>query len=159
MKITNALLFASTFALFSACTGTTDPDTGGGSEDGGAREDAGSSDDAGAPGDGGGPRDGGSPRDAGTDGGGPLTWTNGAAQFFEVYCGACHWEGDSAGRDYSTLAGVQAESSTIRCGVTAEPLADCSGFPPPKQFPIAAPYPSDAERASIVAWIEAGLPE
>ncbi len=95
-------------------------------------------------------------------GAGADTWDNFAMGFMETYCWECHGAGDPL-RDYTTLAGVQQESAEIRCGVTATSLADCSGFPPPNQFPIdnAAgdnPKPTVDERDRLVAWIEAGLP-
>ena len=90
------------------------------------------------------------------------TWTSYAMGFFATYCVECHGAGDAL-RDYTTYEDVSAESAEIRCGVTAVDLSDCSGFPPPSQFPVdnataSNPKPSDAERARLVAWIEAGLP-
>ena len=103
---------------------------------------------------------GGSSSGAGSTGGAGATWNGFAADFFETYCGECHWEGDAAGRDYSTLAGVMAESVKIRCGVTPTALADCGAGPSPNQVPVGGgPKPSDADRNALVAWIEAGLPE
>jgi hypothetical protein len=99
----------------------------------------------------------------GTGGAAGDTWTSFASDFFATYCQECHGPGDPL-RDYSMLAAVEAEGAVIRCGVTAVALSDCSGFPPPKQFPIdnataSNPKPSDADRDRLVAWIEAGLPE
>lgn len=91
------------------------------------------------------------------------TWTNFASAFITTYCHECHGPGD-ASRDYSLLATVIDESAEIRCGVAATRPPDCTGFPPPKQFPVSNgtndnPKPTDAERDRLVAWIEAGLPE
>jgi hypothetical protein len=91
------------------------------------------------------------------------TWTSFASDFMTTYCHECHGSGD-ASRDYSLLATVMDESAEIRCGVAAVRPADCTGFPPPKQFPIPNgandnPKPTDADRDRLVAWIEAGLPE
>jgi hypothetical protein len=55
--------------------------------------------------------------------------------FFETYCWECHGAGDPL-RDYTLLSAVMAESVSIRCGVTPNALSDCTGFPPPAQFPI-----------------------
>jgi hypothetical protein len=82
--------------------------------------------------------------------------------FFETYCWECHGAGDPL-RDYTLLSAVMAESVSIRCGVTPNALSDCTGFPPPAQFPIdnatsSNPKPSDSERTRLVQWIEAGTP-
>jgi len=58
---------------------------------------------------------------------------------------------------------VKRDAATIRCGVASTVLSGCGSFPPPEQFPITDakgtnPKPSTAERARIVAWIEAGTP-
>lgn len=92
------------------------------------------------------------------------TWTSWAESFTMMYCSAsCHAPGGSGAGggtyDFTQYANVYANRAIIRCGVTATALADCTGFPPPKQFPIAAPYPTDAERARMVAWIDAGAPQ
>jgi hypothetical protein len=89
------------------------------------------------------------------------TWTSWANSFTATYCAAtCHAPGGSGVKggalDFTMYDKVYANRAEIRCGVTAVALADCTGFPPPKQFPIAAPYPSDADRARMVAWIAAG---
>jgi hypothetical protein len=91
------------------------------------------------------------------------TWANYASGFAATYCTSCHTpgqQGDPSGvtLDFRTLPDVMTHAAEIRCGVAATRPASCTGFPPPKQFPIAAPYPSDAERGRFVAWIEAGTP-
>ena len=92
------------------------------------------------------------------------TWTSWAQSFTMTYCSAsCHAPGGSGTGggiyDFSQYSNVYANRATIRCGVSAVALSGCSGTPPPKQFPIAAPYPSDADRARMVAWIDAGAPQ
>jgi len=96
--------------------------------------------------------------------GGGDTWNSWAMSFTMTYCSAtCHAPGGSgtAGGvyDFTQYSNVYANRATIRCGVSAVALSDCSGSPPPKQFPIAAPYPTDADRARLVAWIDAGAPQ
>ena len=91
------------------------------------------------------------------------TWANYAQGFAATYCVSCHTpgrQGDPSGAsfDFRTLPDVMANAAEIRCGVAVTQLSGCSGSPAPKQFPIAAPYPSDAERDRFVAWIEAGTP-
>jgi len=142
-----------------------------GSDDGGtaASLPAGSSDDggsSGAPatddgvdsssGGGGSTGDGGSETTAGA---GP-TWNNFGEAFFESYCWECHGAGDKL-RDYTMLTAVMAESASIRCGTApaSAPADNCGGMPPAGQFPIGANVPTDEERATLVAWIDAGLPE
>lgn len=92
------------------------------------------------------------------------TWTSWSQSFTMTYCSAtCHAPGGSGTGggiyDFSQYANVYANRATIRCGVSAIALSDCSGSPPPKQFPIAAPYPTDADRTRMVAWIDAGAPQ
>jgi len=96
--------------------------------------------------------------DADTD-----TWTSYAQTFAATYCVSCHTpgqQGDPSGAtyDFRTLPDVMTHAAEIRCGTAAVLVSGCSGFPPPKQFPIAAPYPTDAERDRFVSWIEAGTP-
>jgi uncharacterized membrane protein len=94
------------------------------------------------------------------------TWTSFAQGFFQDYCVSCHNEdmtGD-ASRDQTQLSVVMGESDAIACGVaTAEIRAtlDCGqGDPVASQFPAGnGPSPTDEERARLVAWIEAGMPE
>ncbi len=87
------------------------------------------------------------------------TWTNFAEAFMTMYCVDCHDGMTGAGRDFQVLENVRAESARIRCGTSDVMLADCSS-PPARQFPIGSgPHPSDADRARLVAWIDAGLPE
>jgi hypothetical protein len=96
----------------------------------------------------------------GTTGAAGVTWGNFAEGFFETYCWECHGAGDPL-RDYTAIAGVMVEANTIRCG-TASPSAPptgCEGEPPAGQFPIGATVPTDDERAMLVEWIDAGLPE
>ena len=90
------------------------------------------------------------------------TWTNFGQQFFATYCVECHGAGNAM-RDYTTLAGVNANAAEVRCGTAPVLEPTCSGFPPPNQFPIpngtnSNPKPSAADRARVVAWIDAGLP-
>jgi hypothetical protein len=92
------------------------------------------------------------------------TWTSWAESFTMKYCSAtCHSPtGSGAGGgvyDFTQYSNVFANRAMIRCGVSATALSDCTGFPPPKQFPIAAPYPTDPERARLVAWVGAGAPQ
>jgi len=96
-------------------------------------------------------------------GGSGDTWGNYAQGFFAMYCVECHGAGNTM-RDYTTIADVQVDHAEIACGVATTKLSGCADFPPPAQFPIDNatkdnPKPSDAERARLVAWIEAGLPE
>jgi hypothetical protein len=99
----------------------------------------------------------------GADGTAADTWDSYAQGFFVQYCNHCHSAGGAGYRngdlDFTIYAKVMANAAEIRCGTAATQLSGCTGFPPPKQFPIAAPYPADAERDRIVAWIEAGLPQ
>jgi hypothetical protein len=92
------------------------------------------------------------------------TWTSFAESFTMTYCAAsCHAPGGSGVRggalDFTMFTNVFTNRAEIRCGVSAVALADCTGFPPPKQFPIAAPDPSDADRGRIVDWVVAGAPQ
>jgi len=91
------------------------------------------------------------------------TWTSWAQSFTTTYCSTtCHAPGGSGAGggmyDFTQYANVFANRAAIRCGVSAVALSGCTS-PPPKQFPIAAPYPSDADRARMVAWITAGAPQ
>jgi hypothetical protein len=93
------------------------------------------------------------------------TWSTYAQGFFAKYCVECHGTGN-AKRDYTTIANVIRDKDIIRCGVavTQDPSWGCASLPPPKQFPISNPAgtnpkPSDTDRARIVAWIDAGLPQ
>lgn len=89
------------------------------------------------------------------------TWENFGVTFFESYCWECHGAGDEQGRDYSTLAGVMAELTPIRCGTgpASDPPSECEGEPPAEQFPIGDTLPTEAERIMLVEWIDAGAPE
>ncbi len=99
--------------------------------------------------------------DGGTDGGpdaGPAdTYESFAMDFMTTYCVECHGAG-SARRDYTTIDDIRRDMVNIRCGVSAEAFDDCSGSPPPRQFPVGSgPSPSDEERGRLVDWIEGGL--
>lgn len=88
------------------------------------------------------------------------TWGTFAMAFMDTYCVECHTVGDPEGRDYTLYAEIVEEADTIRCGVTPTELPDCTGFPPPAQFPVGSgAMPTDDERQRIVDWIDAGLPE
>lgn len=94
-------------------------------------------------------------------GGGGDSWTSYAKDFFATYCVECHDAKDTTGRDFTQYAVVAANAPTIRCGVAPVKESGCGASPQPKQFPISDgsgtnPKPSDAERARIVAWIDAG---
>lgn len=84
------------------------------------------------------------------------TWSNFGEGFMATYCVECH---DSGDKDYRQLADVIATAEDIRCGTAATTQEGCGTWPPANQFPIQAPYPSDAERDQLVAWIDAGMPE
>ena len=75
----------------------------------------------------------------------------------------CHAPGGGATRggalDFSVHANVYTNRVKIRCGVSEVALTDCSGSPPPNQFPIAAPFPAAMDGARMVAWITAGAPQ
>jgi hypothetical protein len=89
------------------------------------------------------------------------TWVTYAAGFFRTYCTACHDGQDSTGRDYTVQANVAKDKDAMRCGVAAaqDPKWSCAASPMARQFPIGSgPKPTDAERARIVAWIDAGEP-
>jgi hypothetical protein len=89
------------------------------------------------------------------------TWETYAKNFFATYCTSCHNPQDSTGRDYNIQADVLSDRVAMRCGVAAsqDPAWNCAPSPVPRQFPIGnGPKPSDAERARIVAWINAGEP-
>ena len=89
------------------------------------------------------------------------TWINYAAGFFQTYCTDCHNAQDSTGRDYTVRADVAKDKDSMRCGVAAtqDPAWNCAASPVARQFPIGTgPKPTDADRARIVAWIDAGEP-
>ena len=88
------------------------------------------------------------------------TYANFAKNFFATYCVKCHPSPTESPRDFTLYAVIQSNSANIRCGVSPTALSGCSGNPAPGQFPIGTgPFPSDAERNELVAWIEAGLPQ
>lgn len=86
------------------------------------------------------------------------TWDSWAMGFFATYCVECH---DGGTRDYRTIDEVIRDQDGIACGVSPTALDRCgAGSPSPSQFPVGSgPFPSDAERERLVAWIDAGLPE
>lgn len=89
------------------------------------------------------------------------TWASWGEGFFSTYCVACH-AGPPSGRDYRTLDDVRRDAMLIRCGTAprTEPLSGCGTRPAAGMFPVGGgPFPSDAERRRLVAWIDAGLPE
>ena len=87
----------------------------------------------------------------------PDTWESFAAEWFATYCNECH---DGASRDYTTLTHVRRDMDRIRCGVSPTTADGCGGSPAAGQFPVGpGPYPDDASRERLVAWLEAGLPE
>lgn len=91
--------------------------------------------------------------------GGPITetWSSFAEAFMQTYCVRCH---STSPKDFNSLADVRANTATIRCGVSDVALDGCGAFPPPRQFPVGSgPFPSDDERARLVAWLDAGAPE
>lgn len=91
--------------------------------------------------------------DAGPEGD---TWATFGQDFMAQYCTRCHGE---APRDYTTLEAVRADLATIRCGTSDVTLDDCGSWPPAQQFPVGSgPFPSDEERARLVAWLDAGAP-
>jgi len=86
------------------------------------------------------------------------TWNNYAMGFMATYCVGCH---DGGTRDYRTIDEVIRDQDGIACGVSTTALDRCgAGSPSPSQFPVGSgPFPSDAERERLVAWVDAGLPE
>ncbi|MCB9594796.1 MAG: hypothetical protein H6719_18895 [Sandaracinaceae bacterium] len=97
--------------------------------------------------------------DAATSDAGPPadTWTAFANDFMQTYCVECH---ATSPKDFELLSEVRANAATIRCGVSDVALSDCGSGPPPRQFPIGSgPFPSDEDRARLVAWLDAGAPE
>ena len=87
------------------------------------------------------------------------TWESFGKGFFATYCVECHTTGGK--RDYSHSADVGRDAALIRCGTGPVKEPGCGAFPGPKQFPIddstaTNPKPTDAERARLVAWIDAG---
>ena len=98
----------------------------------------------------------------GTDAAPADTWTNFAMGFMDAYCNSCHSPGGTGYRsgelDFRMYDLVVLNAAEIRCGTANTRPADCVGFPPPMQFPIACPCPTPPERDRLVAWIEAGAP-
>ncbi len=98
------------------------------------------------------------------DGGLPATptWCNYAQAFIDAYCLDCHAPGgQGAPFDLSSYQGVYDAGGLILCGTCVSQQAswNCGSFPPARQFPIAAPYPSDAERNEMVLWLTSGAPQ
>lgn len=84
------------------------------------------------------------------------TWESWANEFVQTYCVECHARSP---RDFHMLEEVRANAAVARCGVSDVPLDDCSGWPPPRQFPVGdGPFPSDEERARFVRWVDDGAP-
>ena len=81
-----------------------------------------------------------------------------------MYCVECHMPTDPKGLDFTQYSVVFAHKAEIRCGVGPVLESGCTGFPPPKQFPIdnatkSNPKPDDAARAELVKWIDDGAPQ
>jgi hypothetical protein len=91
-----------------------------------------------------------------------VTWTSFAQPFFQSYCVSCHRPGGQASlQDFNQYSVVKANAATIRCGVAPAGMlpSGCSGNPSAGQFPIGnGPKPSDAERLTLLAWIDQGAP-
>ncbi|NRA32973.1 MAG: hypothetical protein HRU17_06495 [Polyangiaceae bacterium] len=82
------------------------------------------------------------------------SWSNYASGFFASYCVECHGAGDRS-RDSTTLAEVERDLPSIRCGVSSVPIDSCGDWPPPRQFPIGdGVKPTDLERLRLVEWLE-----
>ena len=100
---------------------------------------------------------------------GPDTWNNFAKAFCATYCVECHNATTpdpsmDPDQDFNIYANVKSFTSKIRCGVApaGQLQSGCPGdgaFPPPGQFPAGPPYPDDAERLRMIAWINAGALE
>jgi hypothetical protein len=126
-----------------------------GGDDDGSAEDAGA-DDSGADdsdADDSGAEDSGA-EDSGTD---IDTWDHYAAGWFDTFCVQCHTD---APRDHTDYDSVFAEADQIACGVSRVAREGCGDWPEPGAFPTAAspgPYPTDAERDRLVAWIDDGM--
>jgi len=89
------------------------------------------------------------------------TWSTFAEGFMTTYCTSCHSEAGIATADYTRYDMVLADQTTIRCGTSDIQLDDCPVREPyTPRFPIGpGPYPDGDERARLVAWFDAGLPE
>ena len=90
------------------------------------------------------------------------TWTTFAQPFFQKYCVSCHQPGGQASlQDFNQYSVVQANAATIRCGVAPAGMtqSSCGASLAAGQFPIGnGPHPTDGERLTLIAWIDAGLP-
>ncbi len=83
------------------------------------------------------------------------TWNNFAQGFFQNYCLRCHSSsvtgaarnGAPDGVNFDTYSDVVAESANIRNEVST------AGMPP------TPPMPTTTEDQTLVAWIDAGMPE
>jgi hypothetical protein len=102
---------------------------------------------------------------------GQLVWTGWVGDFVHDYCVQCHNPAapcsgsgchPSAGPlpDFRLHDAVVSFAPQIRCGIAVDqdPAWSC-GTITPKQFPVEMggnPLPTDAQRALIVEWIDAG---
>ncbi len=85
------------------------------------------------------------------------TWSTFAQTWFSSFCTECHAGGT---RNYTTIDEVRRDAAKIRCGVAPTRLPECSGFPPPGQFPVGTgAKPTAEERNRLIAWIDSGLAE
>lgn len=137
MRARIALSHGALALVFAGCSSSAPPADAGSLADAGTEpSDAASAVDAGAPGD---------------------TWASFAGSFMEAYCVRCH---STSPKDFDSLVDVRANAATIRCGVSDVALDGCGTWPPPRQFPVGSgPFPSDDERARLVAWLDSGAPE
>ncbi|MEO6954390.1 MAG: hypothetical protein ABI321_21510 [Polyangia bacterium] len=91
-----------------------------------------------------------------------VTWTTFAQPFSQHYCVSCHSPGGQASQqDFNQYAVVKANAAHIRCGTAPVGMlpSGCSGNPSAGQFPIGTgPMPTDAERQTLVGWIDDGAP-
>ncbi len=163
LGVMRTFLIASVSIVLVACSSGGGSGSGGGANAGGANAGGANAGGANAGGGGGsatgGSNTGGATATGGGGGAAPHdTWNNYAKNFFSTYCVSCHNPNDPA-RDYNKLADVMSDAPTIRCGVAPMQESGCGANPTPKQFPVGTgAKPSDADRARIVAWIDAGLP-
>ncbi len=106
--------------------------------------------------------------------GGPITWSNWVSTFSNDYCvschnptapcggSGCHNAGDPLLFDMRQESSFVSRASTIRCGVAKDqdPAWGC-GSTVPETYPKIEgdnPLPTDAQRATVVGWIDAGCP-
>ena len=105
---------------------------------------------------------------------GGLTWDGWTAAFVRDYCvecheptapcggSGCHQAGDPALFDLHDESAVIARAGIIQCGIATQqdPSWSC-GSTAPETFPVengGNPLPTDAQRALVVSWIDAGCP-